>query len=72
MGVYTEALLDDVGMDDANEMIEAYAFESMVPGVCKDTDCLAVTDVESDQDRGWCPVCNKTTIVSCLRLWGVI
>ena len=72
MGVYTEALLDDVGMDDANEIMEAYAFESVVPGVCKDKECLAVVDVEPDADKGWCPECQNQTIVSCLRLWGVI
>lgn len=72
MSVYDDALLDDVGFDDVHEMMEAYAFESMVPGVCKDEDCLAVVDVEPDQDAGWCPVCHKQSIVSCLRLWGVI
>ena len=72
MSVYTDALLDDAGMDDVHAMMEAYAFESVVPGVCKDKDCLAVVDTEPDQDKGWCPVGNQNTIVSCLRFWGII
>lgn len=72
MGVYTETLLDDFGMESADEMMEAYAFESVVPGVCKDVECLTVVGVEPDADKGWCPACHKQTIVSCLRLWGVI
>lgn len=72
MSVYTEALLDDEGFEDQAEMLEVYAYESIVPGVCKDKECLAVTNTEPDQDRGWCPVCHKNTIISCLRLWGLV
>jgi hypothetical protein len=72
MGVYTDALLDDMGFESASEMLVEMAFESIVPGVCKDEDCLAVMDVEPDQDKGWCCVCHENTVVSCLRLWGVI
>ena len=72
MGVYTEALLDDHGMESPAEMMEAYAFESSVPGVCKHKDCLTITYVEPDQDEGWCPSCNKPSVVSFLRLWGMM
>jgi hypothetical protein len=77
MGVHIDALIDDMGFESASEygdgwMMEAVGFESIVPGVCKDEDCLAVMDVELDQDKGWCCVCHENTVVSCLRLWGVI
>ena len=72
MGVYTDALLDDKGFENASEMMEAVGLDSIVPGVCKDKDCLAVMDVEPDQEAGWCCVCHETTIVSCLILWGLI
>lgn len=72
MGVYTDRLLEDVGLDSKDAMMAMFILQSVVPGVCADEDCLAVLDVEPDQDKGWCCVCHKTSVVSCLRLWGVI
>jgi hypothetical protein len=72
MGVYTDALLEAEGFDSVDEMLERFVFESVVPGVCRDAECLGTMEVEPDQDKGWCCVCNKTTVVSCLRLWGMI
>ena len=72
MGVYTDAILEDTGHEDTASFLDDYGLESMVPGVCKDKECLAVVDVEADQARGWCPVCEGTTVVSAMRLWGLI
>lgn len=72
MGVYTDKLLESEGFDSREEMLEVYAFEGSVPGVCRDADCLGTMEVEPDQDKGWCCVCGENTIVSCLRLWGLI
>ena len=69
---YTQALLDDCGYETQHGMLEDYAYKSVVPGVCKDVDCLAVTDVEPDQDKGWCEICSAPTVKSCLMIWGLI
>ena len=71
MGIYTETLLEAEGFDSMDEMLEVYALDSVVPGVCKDKDCLGIMDVEPDQTEGWCSACEKQTIVSCLVLWGI-
>lgn len=72
MGLYNEALLEYSGHTTTGEMLEEVALESIVPGVCKNEDCLLVTEVEPDQGAGWCPECEAKTVVSCLRLWGFI
>ena len=52
MGVYTDALLEAEGFDSVDEMLERFVFESVVPGVCRDAECLGTMEVEPDQDKG--------------------
>ena len=72
MGVYTEALLDDLGYDNKEDMLIDYALESVVPGVCSNKDCLAVIDVEPDATHNYCDCCGGGGGRSCLIIWGVI
>lgn len=56
--------------------IEEIAQESMfgaragVPGICPH--CGYTTDVEPDQDRGWCEECEAQTVKSALILAGIM
>lgn len=52
------------------EMLKLAAFDSVVPAICIDCDC--VTDMEPDQTEGYCPECERNTVVSCLVLAGII
>lgn len=63
-------LANDYGFEDVNDMLEAAVFDSVVPAICPI--CGYTTDMEPDQDRGWCEECNKGTVKSCLVLAGVI
>ena len=57
-----------------NMTFEEMAFEALgsglSPSIC--TNCGYITNMEPDQDRGWCESCEKNTVVSCLILAGII
>lgn len=59
----------DWGFESVDEMLEAAVFDSVVPGICK---CGYSTEIEPDSDSGWCENCESNTVVSVLRLAGVI
>lgn len=65
-------LATDMGYDDALEMLEDYAHDSVCPGICTETGCSTVEEVEPDCREGWCSRCNKGSIQSGLVLMGVI
>lgn len=60
----------DWGFVQIEEFVEAYAFDSVAPGICMNEGCNYSTDVEPDQGRGWCENCETNTVVSGLILAG--
>ena len=60
----------DWGYDDDLAMLEDFITDSLVPGVCKV--CKFSTEVEPDQERGWCDDCGTTTVVSIMVLADII
>jgi hypothetical protein len=65
-----ERLAQDEGYDHPMAMLEARHTDSVVPGIC--LICGYSTDVEPDQNRGYCEECCKNTVKSCLILAGII
>ena len=63
-------LANDYGFDGVSDMLEACMFDSVCPAIC--TVCGYTTDMEPDQNRGWCEECGKNTVKSALILAGVI
>ena len=66
------ALCAAEGVDSIEAMLEAATFDSVSPGICIKPDCDGTTEVEPDQDRGWCEACGGNTVVSALILAGII
>ena len=66
------ALCAAEGFDSIDAMLEAATFDSVSPGICIKPDCDGTTEVEPDQDRGWCEACGGNTVVSALILAGII
>lgn len=58
------------GYETAEDLLEAVALSSVVPGIC--TYCDFTTDVEPDQDRGFCEMCGTNSVKSALILAGII
>lgn len=69
-------LLDAYGYtnDEDGKMafLEDYAHDSVVPGICMTAGCDYTTEMEPDQDRGWCEVCKEGRVKSGLILAGVM
>ena len=63
------------GCDDENELFSAAMTDSVCPAICCNPDnpgCDYTTEMEPDQDRGWCEACGRGTLVSGLVLGGLI
>lgn len=65
-------LASDYGYGDTMEMLEHATFDSVVPGICMNEGCDYSTEVEPDQDCGWCEECQWGSVKSCLMLAGII
>ncbi|MBE3145398.1 MAG: hypothetical protein IMZ61_15975 [Planctomycetes bacterium] len=54
------------------ELLEQATYDSVAKGICTNPGCDYTTEVEPDQDKGYCEVCNTNTVKSCLVLAGII
>ena len=54
------------------ELLRQANFDSVSPGICVNQDCDYTADVEPDQDKGYCEVCETNTVQSALILAGLI
>ncbi len=65
-----ETLRASEGFDTLENMLGEATFDSVSPGIC--LECDHTTEVEPDQDRGYCENCRRNTVVSALVLAGII
>lgn len=67
-----EELAEIEGFDSDMELLNEYAYESVMPGICVNEGCDYTTNVEPDQSAGWCEECRTGTVQSALILAGLI
>jgi len=71
-----EILMNAEGYSDSIEFIEqecmGFGMRVGVPAICTNEGCDYSTDMEPDQDRGWCDECETNSVVSALILAGII
>ncbi len=60
------------GYDDVLDLLTAAMGDNVCPGICMNRACDDTTEVEPDQDRGWCESCRTNTVKSALILAGLI
>ena len=72
MSTKLEMLTASEGFDDLIELLAAATFDSVSPGICIKPGCDYTTEVEPDQDRGYCESCGTQTVKSALMLAGLI
>ena len=65
-------LAEDWGFSEVMDMFEAATFDSVSPGICMNNGCSYSTEVEPDQDRGWCEECGPNSVRSALICGGLI
>ena len=66
-----EELANQWGMS-VEELLQAYAIDSVVPGICSTLGCSYSTEYEADQAAGWCEECQAPTVVSAMVLGGIL
>jgi hypothetical protein len=67
-----DLLTESEGYDDVLDLLTAAMTDSVCPGICMNGACDYTTEVEPDQDRGWCESCRTNTVKSALILAGLI
>ena len=55
-------LAADGGHASVVEMLKAHVTDSVAPAICTERDCSYTTEMEPDQDRGYCELCGKNTV----------
>ena len=65
-------LAADGGHASVVDMLKACAIDSVSPAICTDPHCSYTTEMEPDQDRGYCELCGRNTVASALVLAGLI
>jgi hypothetical protein len=68
-------LVEIEGFENETELFVAAAADSVCPAICcnpDNPDCDYTAEMEPDQDRGWCEMCDKGTLVAALVLGGII
>ena len=66
------ALMESYGYSDEMKMLESATFDSVAPAICMNADCDYTTDMEPDQNAGYCEICGTNTVKSCLVLAGIL
>lgn len=67
-----QLLAEIEGFNNPEEMMMAHITDSVGPAICMNDECDYTTEMEHDQDRGWCEECNEGSMKSCFILGGVI
>ena len=65
-------LCDLEGFKSLDDLLQAAATDSVSPAICMKEGCDYTTEMEPDQDKGYCEVCGGNTVVSALILAGLI
>jgi hypothetical protein len=63
------------GYEDENDLFAAAMADTVCPAICcnpANPECDYTTEMEPDQDRGWCEECQRGTVVSALVPGGII
>lgn len=60
------------GYNDYMDLLDEYITDSVCPGICTNIECNYTCEVEPDQNKGWCEICNTNSVSSGMVLAGVI
>jgi hypothetical protein len=65
-------LCESTGYDNAYDLLQAFAGDSVCPAICMTEGCDFTAQMEPDQDHGHCEACGGNTVMSALVLAGAI
>ena len=67
-----DELAEDGGHPSVGAMLEASITDSVAPAICTEPECDYTTEMEPDQDAGYCEACGNNSVASALVLAGLI
>jgi hypothetical protein len=65
-------LCDLEGYKRFHDLLKGSASDSLCPAICMTEGCDYTTEMERDQDAGYCERCGGNTVTSALVLAGLI
>jgi hypothetical protein len=65
-------LCDLEGYERVHDLLRASITDSGCPAICMTEGCNYTTEMEPDQDAGYCEACGGNTVTSALVLAGLI
>ena len=65
-------LCEKEGFKTLDQLLQHTAADSVCPAICMTEGCDYTTEMEPDQDQGYCEACGGNTVVSALVLTGLI
>jgi hypothetical protein len=65
-------LCDLEGYKRLGDLLNASVTDSICPAICMTENCDHTTEMESDQDAGYCEACGGNTVTSLLVLAALI
>jgi hypothetical protein len=60
------------GFESLDDLLALSVTDNLCPAICMTEGCDHTTEMESDQDEGYCEACGGNTVVSALVLAGLI
>jgi hypothetical protein len=67
-----QKLVEIEGFKDDISLFAAVVSDTVCPAICMNDGCDYTSEMEPDQDRGWCEVCGTNSMKSALVLAGLI
>ena len=67
-----DTLYSNWGVTDRMAALEYFVFDGLCPAICMNPGCDYTTEMEPDQDHGWCEECDAPSMKSALILEGLI
>lgn len=65
-------LVEAEGFACVDDLLEVVVTDSVSPAICMNAGCNYTTEMEPDQEHGYCEVCGTNTVASALVLAGLI
>ena len=65
-------LCEAEGFTSLDDLLAASITDSVPPAICMTEGCDYTTEMEPDQEEGYCEACGGNTVVSVLVLAGII
>ena len=65
-------LCEKEGFRNLDHLLRYVGSDSVCPAICMTEGCNHTTEMEPDQDHGYCEACGGNTVVSALVLAGLI